>query len=80
MLFYETERSAMVLPADLYTDHAHYVKVRARAEIKNLLCEQRAGCRVLASSQPRPQGFSLKKWVWREKALASAGHVSPRTP
>ena len=31
------------------------------------------------SSQPRPQGFSLKKWVGREKALASAGHVSPRT-
>ena len=26
-------------------------------------------------SQPRPQGFSLKKWVGREKALASAGHV-----
>ena len=26
--------------------------------------------------QPRPQGFSLKKWVGREKALASAGHVS----
>ena len=26
-------------------------------------------------TQPRPQGFSLKKWVWREKALASAGHV-----
>ena len=25
--------------------------------------------------QPRPQGFSLKKWVGREKALASAGHV-----
>ena len=24
--------------------------------------------------QPRPQGFSLK-WVGREKALASAGHV-----
>ena len=32
------------------------------------------------SEQPRPQGFSLKKWVGREKALASAGHVSPRTP
>ena len=30
--------------------------------------------------QPRPHGFSLKKWVGREKALASAGHVSPRTP
>ena len=25
--------------------------------------------------QPRPQGFSQKKWVGREKALASAGHV-----
>ena len=30
--------------------------------------------------QPRPQGFSLKKWVGQEKALASAGQVSPRTP
>ena len=29
----------------------------------------------LESEQPRPQGFSLKKWVGREKALASAGHV-----
>ena len=29
----------------------------------------------LFSLQPRPQGFSLKKWVGREKALASAGHV-----
>ena len=27
-----------------------------------------------------PRAFSLKKWVGREKALASAGHVSPRTP
>ena len=26
-------------------------------------------------NQPRPQGFSLKKWAGREKALASAGHV-----
>ena len=34
----------------------------------------------LFDSQPRPQGFSLKKRVGREKALASAGHVSPRTP
>ena len=25
--------------------------------------------------QARPKGFSLKKWVGREKALASAGHV-----
>ena len=30
--------------------------------------------------QRRPRGFSLKKWVGRERALASAGHVSPRTP
>ena len=30
---------------------------------------------LLHISQPRPQGFSLKKWVGREKALASAGHV-----
>ena len=37
---------------------------------------QRVSCPY--DSQPRPQGFSLKKWVWvgREKALASAGHVS----
>ena len=28
-----------------------------------------------AEAQPRPQGFSLKKCVGREKALASAGHV-----
>ena len=26
--------------------------------------------------QPRLQGFSLSKWEEREKALASAGHVS----
>ena len=32
--------------------------------------------RILNNSpQPRPQGFSLKKWLGREKALASAGHV-----
>ena len=36
--------------------------------------------RKTATVQPRPQGFFLKKWVGREKALASAGHVSPRTP
>ena len=30
---------------------------------------------TLATQQPRPQDFSLKKWVGREKALASAGHV-----
>ena len=30
---------------------------------------------VIVIEQPRPQGFSLKKWVGREKALASAGHV-----
>ena len=26
--------------------------------------------------QPRPQGFSLKKWMGREKALASAGVIN----
>ena len=31
--------------------------------------------KTLWGLQPRPQGFSLKKWVGREKALASAGHV-----
>ena len=30
---------------------------------------------VCIIGQPRPQGFSLKKWVGWEKALASAGHV-----
>ena len=30
---------------------------------------------ILYNTQPRPQGFSFKKWVGREKALASAGHV-----
>ena len=35
---------------------------------------------VWPRTQPRTQGFSLKKWVGREKALALAGHVSPRTP
>ena len=29
----------------------------------------------VSNRQPRPQGFSLKRWVGREKALASAGHV-----
>ena len=32
---------------------------------------------VTHTQQPRPQGFSLK-WVGREKALASAGHVHSR--
>ena len=31
-------------------------------------------CRWLIC-QPRPQGFFLKKWLGREKSLASAGHV-----
>ena len=30
-------------------------------------------------TQPCPRGFSLKKWVGQEKALALAGHVSPHT-
>ena len=33
-----------------------------------MFCEESLG-------KPRPQGFSLKKWVGQEKALASAGHV-----
>ena len=33
------------------------------------------GVVAVVGVQPRPQGFSLKKWVGREKALASAGHV-----
>ena len=37
----------------------------------NVLSPEENVC--LCDSQPRPQG-------WREKALASAGHVSPRTP
>ena len=42
------------------------------------LGERRFAGREVAGSnpgQPRPQGFSLKKWVGREKALQSAGHV-----
>ena len=35
--------------------------------------------KVYNTQQP-PQGSSLEKWVGREKALTSAGHVSPRTP
>ena len=40
-------------------------------------CEEHAGSDVRFENitQPRPQGFSLEKWVGREKALASAGHV-----
>ena len=34
-------------------------------------------CKLHRNRQPRRlKGFSLKKWVGREKALASAGHVS----
>ena len=33
------------------------------------------GYMIQVFRQPRPQGFSLKKWVGQEKALASAGHV-----
>ena len=29
----------------------------------------------MPDSQPRPQGFSLKKWVGRGKALTLASHV-----
>ena len=45
-------------------------------------CGQDVERRIMGDMQiqPCPQGFSLKKRVGREKALASAGHVSPRTP
>ena len=39
------------------------------------LCQTAANSLHTQRFQPRPQGFSLKKWVGREKALASAGHV-----
>ena len=56
--------------------HHQSLAFRARLyDAKNEAPEEEAGL-----DQPRPQGFSLKKWVGREKALASAGHVSPRTP
>ena len=40
-----------------------------------LFPEQAFFYHYIGVNQPRPQGFSLKKWVGREKALASAGHV-----
>ena len=44
--------------------------------LTKILCEIRENAKYLArGAQPRPQGFSLKKWVGRDKALASAGHV-----
>ena len=49
------------------------------AEIKTLKKKNDITC-FAKGTQPRPQGFSLKKWVGPEKAVASAGHVSPRTP
>ena len=33
---------------------------------------------MMMMMQPRPQGLSLKKWVGREKVLASPGHVHPK--
>ena len=46
----------------------------------SIIIAQSPNLQSIRFKQPRPQGFSLKKWVGREKALASAGHVSPRTP
>ena len=41
-----------------------------------MITQERDTSTSLASFlQPRPQGFSLKKWVGREKALASASLV-----
>ena len=54
---------------------------RDRERRRNFTDEQRERAQERdRERQPRPQGFSLKNWVGREKALASAGHVSPRTP
>ena len=42
---------------------------------KKLSCNKREFDPNDAVDQSRPEGFSLKKWEGREKALASAGHV-----
>ena len=53
---------------------------RARGASLVSCCFLYSKSNLYVATQPRPQGLSLKKWVGREKALASAGHVSPRTP
>ena len=66
---YTAKRLSDGRPEEFFNDEP---RERLRRKIPNL-CEE-------GLSQPRPQGFSPKKWVGREKALASAGHVSLRTP
>ena len=35
---------------------------------------------IHVGTQPRSQGFFLRKWEGREKAMASAGHMTQKTP
>ena len=35
---------------------------------------------IHVGSQPRSQGFFRRKWEGREKTLASAGHMTQKTP
>ena len=51
------------------------IPVTVRRGISKRSHEKIGDCEQSTKDQPRPQGFSLKKWVGREKALASAGHV-----
>ena len=64
MLFYETERSAMVLPADLCIDHAHYVKNhRSTVGVTNGLCEHSRECKhcdFFSASTSRDKKFALR--------------------
>ena len=53
-----------------YILHAHHETHLHTVKITTILIPSFHGL-----GQPRPQGFSLKKWVGREKTLASAGHV-----
>ena len=59
-----------------FGDHCQTAKHKPHAHQKTHLHTMK----VYNTQQPHPQGSSLKKWVGQEKGLASAGHVSPRTP
>ena len=75
--------SAQGLPAGARWKNRKNVLASANEIQANLLLitkrfhiQEMFNCIVFSNfDQPRPQGFSLKKWVGREKALASAGHV-----
>ena len=58
----------------MFLHHASKISDMAQ-NWSSILGERLENPHQLQSRQPRPQGFSLKKWVGREKALASAGHV-----